>query len=86
MTASKNLKMRIPRPVAANRGDVLRARGQADHQVHFRAHDDVIALFADGRIGLDRAIRKKTENRDRSNYDEINLSRFSNGFPNWLSA
>ena len=59
---SKNLKMRITRLVAANRGDVLRAGEKADHQVHFGAHDDVIALFThrrirfDGAIGFDRGV------------------------------
>ena len=48
--------MRIPRLVAANRGDVLRAGGKADHQVHFGAHDDVITLLGDGRMGFDAAI------------------------------
>jgi len=48
--------MRIARLVAADRGDVLRAGGEADHQVHFGAHDDVVALFGDRRIGLDRAV------------------------------
>ena len=48
--------MRITRLVATNRGDVLRAGGEADHQVHFGTHDDVIALFRDGWIGFDGAI------------------------------
>ena len=36
--------MRIAWLVAANRGDVLRAGGKADHQVHFGTHDDVIGI------------------------------------------
>jgi hypothetical protein len=56
MTQSKNLKMRITWFVAANRGDVLWAGGKTDHQVHFGTHDNVIALFTDGRIGFDCAI------------------------------
>ena len=42
MRALENLKMRVAWFVAANRGDVLRAGGKADHQVHFGTHDDVI--------------------------------------------
>ena len=61
--------MRIPRPVAADRGDVLWAGGQANHQVHFGAHDDVIALFAgrrmgfDGAVGFDRRVLPEIERR-----------------------
>jgi hypothetical protein len=56
MPQSEDFKMRITRLVAANRGDVLWAGGQADHQVHFGMHDDVIAHFTDWRIGFDYAI------------------------------
>ena len=75
MTASKNLKMRIARLIATNRGDVLWAGGKADHQVHFGTHDDVIALFGDGRIGFDGAI-----GFDRGVLPEIERRRQFDGF------
>ena len=67
--------MRITRLVAAKRGDVLRAGGEADHQVHFGAHDDVIALFSDGRIGFDCAI-----GCDRRVLPEVERRRQFDGF------
>jgi hypothetical protein len=41
--------MRITRLVAADRGDVLRAGGKADHQVHFQqtGTDLIVTLLFD---------------------------------------
>ena len=67
--------MSITRFVAANRGDVLWAGRQADHQVHFGTHYDVIALFTDGRIGFDYAI-----GFDRRVLPEVERRRQFDGF------
>jgi len=72
---SKNLEMRITRLIAADRGDVLWAGGKADHQVHLGAHDDVIALLGDGRIGFDGAIGV-----DRRVLPEVERRRQFDGF------
>ena len=75
MPGSKNLKMRITRFVAANRGDALWAGRKTDHQVHFGTHDDVVALLTDWRIGFDCAI-----GFDRRVLPEIERRRQFDGF------
>ena len=81
--------MRITWFVATNRGDVLWAGGKADYQVHFGTHDDVIALFADWRIGFDGAIgfdrRVLPEIERRRQFDGFQ-AQFNHRFPEIVGA
>ena len=52
--------MRIAWLVAANRGDVLWAGGEADHQAHLRTHETVMVLWGHvmgSGLTIDRAVR-----------------------------